>query len=48
MAAIDAALASGKDVVDASIAAREAELAERGEFTYVLIPHEAHLSLIHI
>ena len=39
MAAIDAALASGQDVVDAALATREAELAERGEFT---------LSLIHI
>ena len=46
MAAIDAALASGKDVVDAALATREAELAERGEYTYVLIPHEAHKPML--
>ena len=46
MAAIDAALASGQDVVDAALATREAELAERGEFTYVLIPHEVHKPML--
>lgn len=37
-----AAAVDHQDVVDVALATRQAELAARGEYTYVLIPHEAH------